>query len=1042
MAAHSSAGTTIKAIDKNSIHKITSGQVVIDLQTAVKELVENCIDAGSTSIEVRFKDYGLSSIEVIDNGCGVAEQDHESIGLKHHTSKISSFTDLTTVRTFGFRGEALASLCALCESVSVSTTTQSPMGTLLQLESSGKVGKRTKVARQRGTTVTLTKLFAPLPVRRKELERNAKREFGKALSLLNAYALGPCSAGIQDATGTQRGVRLTVSNQAEKGQKSVQIRTQGTISNRTTVTDLWGPKALENITDLAVSFTVEPDKASLKRLGAGQAVDADPIIVQVKGLVSKFSTGCGRTGTDRQFFYVNGRPCNLTKVQKGFNESYRSFNANQSPFVIADFILPTEACDVNLSPDKRTIFLHSEGNLISALKDALEAVFASARSTYDIGATQSKNLTQSVLPASLPPRDPLTKRTSSRREEPAPQEEDSEDEITELPSSLPLPQYDEPQSQPPARSQTPTQDKEPLFLGSPEPSRAPAPINRPPLPASDPNEDRMDVDSIPPRALPATPSRNPPISSPSATKAAAPTNAVRQATLTTMFTKSAPALKKSSVTLDTTKASWSPQRRRHLTDDELATRASQDEEVEDEGLGDAPHRKRRRSKSPEKRADQDGESIPQAPTLTVKPKSKASSALTSKTSRSGLRTALAQFARKGSQIPQVRDEDEDMEDAPAPIPRPEHSAASADDDDDDDDLNEMSSTLVGQTGTSSSGTLLCAETNVTLNLNQEAVTRPEVLRRADGHDIIMGINVSEVADRWKRRERSRFNGSSSSPDETDPMTDSNNEHRPKLSLDAGVQNVDDTDSAADALSRIIEKEDFGKMEVIGQFNLGFIIARRRKAVATGPTVENMDDLFIVDQHAADEKYNFETLQQTTKIKSQPLLKPRCLELTAADELTAVDNIDILRQNGFEVEVETLQSGEADDEQMECEDLQGKLKLLALPVSKSTTFDMKDLEELIHLMRDRPSGQMVRCSKARAMFAMRACRKSVMVGMPLTKQQMLTLVGHMGTMDQPWNCPHGRPTMRHLYDLNSHMRLGQLEGKESAVSRLLDWESFQ
>lgn len=96
----------------------------------------------------------------------------------------------------------------------------------------------------------------------------------------------------------------------------------------------------------------------------------------------------------------------------------------------------------------------------------------------------------------------------------------------------------------------------------------------------------------------------------------------------------------------------------------------------------------------------------------------------------------------------------------------------------------------------------------------------------------------------------------------------------------------------------------------------------------------------------------------------------------------------------------------------------------------------DLEEIIHLMRDRPSGQMVRCSKARAMFASRACRKSVMIGMPLNPHQMTTVsavlnaasfiliplsyqvIRHMGTMDQPWNCPHGRPTMRHLFDIRA------------------------
>lgn len=95
------ASSHIKAIDKSSVHRITSGQVVVDLQTAVKELVENSLDAGATNIgekamipthvitdepsEIRFKNYGVKSVEVIDNGSGIAEQDFESIGK----SKIS-----------------------------------------------------------------------------------------------------------------------------------------------------------------------------------------------------------------------------------------------------------------------------------------------------------------------------------------------------------------------------------------------------------------------------------------------------------------------------------------------------------------------------------------------------------------------------------------------------------------------------------------------------------------------------------------------------------------------------------------------------------------------------------------------------------------------------------------------------------------------------------------------------------------------------------------------------------------------------------------
>ncbi|KAF8797760.1 DNA mismatch repair protein MutL [Phlegmacium glaucopus] len=349
----------IKAIDRTSIHRITSGQVVIDLQTAVKELVENSIDAGATNVEVRFKNYGLKSVEVIDNGSGISEGDCENIALKHHTSKLETFSDLASVRTFGFRGEALSSLCVLSEQVTVSTATSatSPLGISLDMDSYGRIKKRSAVARQTGTTVTLTNLFISLPVRRKEFERNVKREFGKALTLLNAYALGPCTAG--------SGVRLTVSNQPEKGHSSVQIKTMGIPSPRASVTALWGPKALDNVVDIDLSFEVEKERTTLRRL---QNQDTEPITVQVKGLISKFAVGAGRTATDRQFFYVNSRPCNMSKIQKAFNEVYRSFNASQAPFIMADFDIPTDAYDVNVSPDKRTILIHNEGNLILALK--------------------------------------------------------------------------------------------------------------------------------------------------------------------------------------------------------------------------------------------------------------------------------------------------------------------------------------------------------------------------------------------------------------------------------------------------------------------------------------------------------------------------------------------------------------------------------------------------------------------------------------------------------------------------------------------------
>lgn len=243
--------------------------------------------------------------------------------------------------------------------------------------------------------------------------------------------------------------------------------------------------------------------------------------------------------------------------------------------------------------------------------------------------------------------------------------------------------------------------------------------------------------------------------------------------------------------------------------------------------------------------------------------------------------------------------------------------------------------------------------------------------------------------------------------------------------------------ASAALSRIISKGDFMRMDVVGQFNLGFIIVRKRtpKVDVVGkeePELGLEDDLFVVDQHAADEKWNFESLQETTVIDSQRLFRPQPLNLTAADELVALENIDVLKRNGFEVSPVEVSAGIDCDEEESSPS--ARLHLIAQPVSKDTVFDMKDLEELVHLMQDRPKGTMVRCSKAHAMFAMRACRRSVMIGRPLDKSRMTAIIRHMASMDQPWNCPHGRPTMRHLSDLTSL-------GGYNPSFRAVDWREF-
>jgi DNA mismatch repair protein PMS2 len=122
------------------------------------------------------------------------------------------------------------------------------------------------------------------------------------------------------------------------------------------------------------------------------------------------------------------------------------------------------------------------------------------------------------------------------------------------------------------------------------------------------------------------------------------------------------------------------------------------------------------------------------------------------------------------------------------------------------------------------------------------------------------------------------------------------------------------------------------------------------------------------------------------------------------------NLPAIEANGFKVHFDI--SGDSP--------VGARCQLLALPLSRETTFDLADLEELISLLGDssNESSHVPRPAKVRKMFAMRACRSSVMIGKALTQSQMYGLVKHMGEMDKPWNCPHGRPTMRHLCRLQS------------------------
>ena len=173
--------------------------------------------------------------------------------LKHYTSKLSNYDDLASLTTFGFRGEALSSLCALSRlHIVTARADDAPKGTRLDFEISGKLKGTQVVASQKGTTVAVENLFMNLPVRRRELEKNIKREYGKVLGVLQAYA---CIS-----TNT----KFTVSNIMAKGKKVVVFSTKSNPTTRENIANVYGAKALSGLVAMDLNLEMYPTRGPIR----------------------------------------------------------------------------------------------------------------------------------------------------------------------------------------------------------------------------------------------------------------------------------------------------------------------------------------------------------------------------------------------------------------------------------------------------------------------------------------------------------------------------------------------------------------------------------------------------------------------------------------------------------------------------------------------------------------------------------------------------------------------------------------------------------
>ncbi|OZA16719.1 MAG: hypothetical protein B7X85_06135, partial [Thiotrichales bacterium 17-46-47] len=169
------------------VNQIAAGEVIDRPASIVKELVENSLDAGATHIEIHIEEGGLNLIEVRDNGSGIHYDDLPLAISAHATSKLQHTDDLFNIHSFGFRGEALASIGAVARLRLTSTTADAPHGGVLVVEN-GAVQTHQPIAHPQGTLIAIDRLFHTIPARKKFL-KSARSEWAKIVDVLTALML-------------------------------------------------------------------------------------------------------------------------------------------------------------------------------------------------------------------------------------------------------------------------------------------------------------------------------------------------------------------------------------------------------------------------------------------------------------------------------------------------------------------------------------------------------------------------------------------------------------------------------------------------------------------------------------------------------------------------------------------------------------------------------------------------------------------------------------------------------------------------------------
>ncbi len=325
----------IKLLDEKTINKIAAGEVIERPASVAKELVENSIDAKSTSIVIEIISGGKDHIRVTDNGTGIEDDDIDVAFLRHSTSKINNIRDLENINSLGFRGEALASISAVSHLEIITKTKQNTSGTHAKLQG-GQIISKKEVGCPDGTTIIVKNLFYNVPVRKKFLKSD-NTEAAQISNIIFNLALSNPS----------------ISFKYIKDYKMI-LKTPGNNDLHTTIYTLFGKEYSNSL--FKISYNGDD--------------------IKINGMICNPSFTRGNR--KHQYFFINGRYIKDDKLSRVVEEAYKSLiPINRFPVFILFIKMYNNQVDVNVHPTKTEVRFSEPDKLYSVVKESVKEVLKS-----------------------------------------------------------------------------------------------------------------------------------------------------------------------------------------------------------------------------------------------------------------------------------------------------------------------------------------------------------------------------------------------------------------------------------------------------------------------------------------------------------------------------------------------------------------------------------------------------------------------------------------------------------------------------------------